>query len=338
MGVIVTVYKKVTKELYCQFLIAAQTNFTATNFSDHTSDIAHDSVTRFLSGTKLTPRALWDYSKPLINPTKGVLIIDDTVLDHWYGDDIELVKWQYSGTHHRVVRGIGVITLLWSRKHTSDHIPTDFRIYHPKTDGKTKNQHVREMLSSAYYRGFKPEVIIMDSFYSSVDTLHQITDYDWNFVAGVRQNRIVFVISEGHATKYSVETIDLPPEGVIVRLKEYGMVKLFKLVAADGKVEYVVTNNLNSSHPDVRDAYARRWKIEEFHRGLKQTTGVEMCQSRTARAQRTHIFCSILSFLAFEKKRLEEAITWYEAKRTIISDSIFSYLKSPFIPLPQPDP
>lgn len=332
------VYKKVTKEIYCQFLIAAQTNFTATNLSNHSSDIAHDSVTRFLSGTKLTPRALWDYAKPLVNLTSGVLIIDDTVLDHWYGKDIGLVKWQYSGTHHRVVRGIGVITLLWSRKDTNDHIPVDFRIYHPKTDGKTKNQHVRDMLSSAQYRGFKPELVVMDSFYASVDTLHKIQDYKWIFVAGVRQNRTVFVISEEQASKYSVETIEIPIGGIIVRLKEYGMVKLFKLVATDGKVEYVVTNNLSFFHSDIRDAYARRWKIEEFHRGLKQTTGVEMCQSRTARSQRTHIFCSILSFLAFEKKRLEEAITWYEAKRTIISDSIFSYLKSPFIPLPNPSP
>lgn len=332
------VYKKVTKELYCQFLIAAQTNFTATNLSNHTSDIAHDSVTRFLSGTKLTPRTLWDYAKPMVNLTNGILVIDDTVLDHWYGEDIELVKWQYSGTHHRVVRGIGVITLLWSRKNSDDHIPTDFRIYYPATDGKTKNQHVRDMLHPARYRGFTPQVVVMDSFYASVDTLHKIQDCGWMFVAGVRQNRIVFEISGGKATKYSVETIDIPEGGIIVRLKEYGMVRLFKLVATNGKVEYVVTNNINSSHPDVRDAYAGRWKIEEFHRGLKQTTGVEMCQSRTQRSQRTHIFCSILTFLAFERKRLEETISWYEAKRTIISDSIFSYLKSPFIPLPQPDP
>ena len=59
-----------------------------------------------------------------------------------------------------------------------------------------------------------------------------------------------------------------------------------------------------------------------------------MCQSRTKRAQRTHIFCSILSFLALEKKRMEDNISWYEAKRKIISDCLFAYLKQPMITLP----
>lgn len=335
---IITVYKKVTKELYCQFLIAAQGNFTATNFSDHISNTAHDSVTRFLSGTKLTPRALWDYSKTLVDLNGGVLIIDDTVLDHWYGKNIDLVKWQYSGTHHRVVQGIGLINLLWSRERSDDHIPVDFRLYHPDTDGRSKNAHAREMLKAARWRGFNPGLVTMDSWYASVDTLHLINDYKWVFVAGVKSNRTLFVIDSAKATKYSVNRIEIPPDGIVVRLKDYGMVRLFQLVATDGKTEYTVTNSLNSKSSDVRDAYARRWSIEEFHRGLKQVTGIEMCQSRTQRSQRTHIFCSILSFLAFEKKRLEEKVTCYEAKRTIIADSIFFYLRNPFIPLPQPSP
>ena len=35
-----------------------------------------------------------------------------------------------------------------------------------------------------------------------------------------------------------------------------------------------------------------RWKIEEFHRELKQLTGVEACQCRQARIQRNHIACA----------------------------------------------
>lgn len=332
------VYKKCTKELYCQFLIAAQRNFTATNLSRHLEDTAHDSITRFLVNTKLTPNILWEYSRPMVDLENGVLIVDDAVLDHWYGKDIELVKWQYSGTHHRVVQGIGLTNLLWSRPNSDDHIPIDFRLYHPSTDGRTKNEHVREMLKLAYHRGIVPIYVVMDSFYSSVESLHLINDYNWIFIAGVKSNRTVFKINEGKATKYSVSTIPIPKDGVMVHLKKFGMVKLFELVAKNGKVRYIVTNNLKSTYSVIRKAYARRWKIEEFHRGLKQTAGVAKCQSRVQRAQRTHIFCSILSFLAFEKKRLEEKITWYEAKRSITSDAIFSYLKSPFIPLPAHTP
>ena len=31
-----------------------------------------------------------------------------------------------------------------------------------------------------------------------------------------------------------------------------------------------------------------RWKVEEFHRELKQLTGVESCQCRKGRIQRNH--------------------------------------------------
>ena len=329
--------KKCSKELYCQFLIAAQNNFTATNFSNHIEGIAHDSITRFLSQTKLTPNILWEYAKPLVDFTSGSLVVDDTVLDHFFGEKIGLTKWQYSGTHHRVVRGIGLTNLLWTDEEGKAHIPTDFRVYHPETDGYTKNQHTRQMLTLAKHRGFKPHFVVMDSWYASVDTLHLIDDYDWIFVCGLKGNRIVFTKElNGKMKKWHIDELPLPKEGRIVHLKDFGKVRVFLLVAPNGKEDYYATNNLNSTLKDVGDAAALRWRIEEFHRGLKQTTGVEMCQSTTARSQRTHIFCSILSFLALEKKRLEEGITWYESKRRIISDSLFLYLKQPLIKLPTP--
>jgi len=272
----------------------------------------------------------------LVNLTLGNLIIDDSVLDHWYGKKIGLTRWQYSGTHHRVVHGIGLTTLLWTGER-SEHIPTDFRIYAPDVDGATKNQHCREMLTLARHRGFQPKLVVMDSWYAAVDTLRLIADYHWVFVCGLKGNRIVFTKEEGGKMKrWAISNLPIPPEGKIVHLKDFGQVKVFLLVAPNGKEDYYCTNNLSLTPSDIRDASAQRWKIEEYHRGLKQTTGVEMCQSRTARSQRTHIFCSILSFMALEKKRIEEGITWYESKRRIIADSIFLYLKQPLIPLPNP--
>jgi len=323
--------KKCSKELYCQFLIAAQKNFTATNFADHTDKMAHDAVTRFLSETKLRPRDLWEYSSQFVEKTSGYLVCDDSVLDKWYGKDIKLTRWQYSSTHHRLVQGIGLTTLLWTKQ--EEHIPIDFRVYAPEDDGFTKNEHFREMLCLAKQRGMKPEAVVMDSWYSALDTLHQINDYKWVFIAGLKSNRIVNT-APGKQNKYQIKDLPIPEQGRIVHLKKFGQVKVFRIATKDGRVEYYATNNLSATSPDIRDAAACRWKIEEYHRGLKQTTGIENCQSRTARSQRTHIFCSILSFLALEKKRLEDGVTWYESKRRIIADSLFLYLKQPLIPLP----
>ena len=63
---------------------------------------------------KLTPRLLWDNAKPSIEAdAAGYLIFDDTVLDKRFSQSIELVRRQYSGNEHRVIRGIGLISCLY---------------------------------------------------------------------------------------------------------------------------------------------------------------------------------------------------------------------------------
>lgn len=328
------VKRKCSKESYCQFLIATQNNFTATNFASLTDNLSHDSISRFLSRTKLTPKILWEYSQTFVSLESGYLICDDSVLDHPYGEQIGLAKWQYSGTHHDVVFGIGLTTLLWTGgKDMDEHIPVDFRIYAKQEDGNTKNDHFRQMLTTAKTRGFKPNKVLMDGFYASLGNLKLINQYGWIFVTRLKSNRLVST-APGKQNRHPLKEIEIPQEGLILHLKGFGMVKVFLIDFQNGNKEYIGTNDLTLSLEDARLAGAQRWKIEEYHRGLKQTVGIEMCQSRNKRAQRTHIFCSILSFLALEKKRMEDNISWYEAKRKIISDALFSYLKSPLITLP----
>ena len=277
---------------------------------------------------------MWEYSRPFVDLKSGYLICDDSVLDHWYGEGIKLAKWQYSGTHHKVVYGIGLTTLLWTDGSGEKHIPINFRVYAKSQDGYTKNDHFRQMLILAKHKKFAPQYVLFDSWYSVVKTLHQLNDWKWKFVCGLQSNRKVADIKGKPYKKLS--EIGVPDEGAILHLKDFGSIKVFCIVAKKGKVQYLATNSFSLTFPDIQDVAARRWRVEEYHRGLKQVTGVEMCQARTGRSQRTHIFCSILSFLALEKKRLEEGITWYEAKRKIISDALFSYLASPMIPLPVP--
>lgn len=328
------VKRKCSKENYCQFLIATQTNFTATNLASLTDNLSHDSVSRFLSKTKLTPKVLWEYSQPFVSLSSGYLICDDSVLDHPYGKGIGLAKWQYSGTHHDVVFGIGLTTLLWTGgKDADEHIPVDFRIYAKDEDGNTKLDHFTDMLKTARIRGFNPELVLMDGFYASLNCLKLIHQYDWIFVTRFKSNRLVST-APGKENRHQLKDIEVPGGGRILHLKGFGMVKVFLIDFQNGNKEYIGTNDLHLTQKDARSAAAQRWKIEEYHRGLKQTTGIEMCQSRIKRSQRTHIFCSILSFLALEKKRLEDNISWYEAKRQIISDALFAYLKQPMIPLP----
>ncbi len=69
-------------------------------------------------------------------------------------------------------------------------------------------------------------------------------------------------------------------------------VKLFRIESSTGRTEYIATNDLSQSDADATDQECRvRWKIEQLHREIKQTTGIGKCQCRKLRAQRNHIAC-----------------------------------------------
>ena len=325
----------INKELYCQYLIASPKRYSQVGLAElFDNDPAHDSYTRWISNTKLKPKILWEYAKPMVKQNEGFLIVDDTVLDKWYGPEIEPVYGQYSGKHHRAVNGIGVINLIWNGKakpEEAEHIPADFRVYDPERDGKTKNQHCHDLIEGAYRRGFRDLTFLADCSYSDLGTLKQIRRYGWTFVVGIKSNRKVSLSPHKQQSLSEAAT----QEGVICYLRGFGKVKIIKIERPERRnIDYIATNDLSLSSRVIRQANKRRWKVEEFHRGEKQTVGIERCQSRLQRAQRNHVLCSSLAFLAVEKYRLEHGISWQESEYRVIMDALRDYLKKPFVPIP----
>ena len=72
--------QKCSVDLYVDFLIASQKQYSGVELSRVSPrPMAHDAVSRWLSTEKLTPKTVWENSQHLVEPTKGYLIIDDTV-------------------------------------------------------------------------------------------------------------------------------------------------------------------------------------------------------------------------------------------------------------------
>lgn len=70
---------KNTRQIYCQYLISSQINYTCTNLADHTEGLDYNSVYRYLKGNKLTPALIWEKVKDhLVTSENGYLIYDVT--------------------------------------------------------------------------------------------------------------------------------------------------------------------------------------------------------------------------------------------------------------------
>jgi len=74
-----------------------------------------------------------------------------------------------------------------------------------------------------------------------------------------------------------------------------------------------------------------RWKIEEFHRELKQLTGIEFCQCRLGKIQKNHIACAMLVWNFLKRLSVKIGKTIYQVKHELLSDYLGSELKYPSI-------
>jgi len=72
------------------------------------------------------PKDLFNEAKQLVNLIGGTVNVDDTTLDKPYSQKMALVGHFWSGKHHRVVKGLSLITLYYKRRarsQSADQLP-----------------------------------------------------------------------------------------------------------------------------------------------------------------------------------------------------------------------
>jgi len=329
----------ITKKQYIEYLLTTPINYTCSNLSEHLEKVSHDVVTDFLQNSKFTPKDVWNLVKERIDDSEeAFLLVDDSVQNKQYAHAIETVKLQYSGNEHGLVKGIGLVNLVHTNGFEGDFYPIDYRLYDPEADGKTKNEHFREMFIRANSdKQIKARNIAFDSWYASVDNLKLIYRSGWTFFTTLKSNRKVSLSKEtGYQDLEDIQwTSETLRSGQPVRIKEVPFwLKLFKLVDTNGNIEWVITNNLAEDFTRLRaiEAIQVRWQVEEFHRSFKQLTGSEKCQCRKARSQRNHLACCYSAWVAIKVKAKEMKRTIYQLRNGLFAEYLKSQLRNPTIP------
>lgn len=319
---------------YLQFLIASQGPVSCTEAA-RVQPVApfapaHDAFTRLLTRLEPDPETLWQEAEPLVQKAKGALLIDDSTLDKPYARHIGLVTRHWSGKHKKPVRGINLITLLWSDGDRK--IPVDYRLY-SKADGLTKHDHFWELLLMAKARGFAPKYVLFDTWYASLENLKRVRDHGWLWLTKLRGDRKV---TPADRRCRALDEVAVAAAGTVLHLRGYGFVRVFRIDAPDGDTEYWATNDLGMD-AGMRRHYAEvSFAIENYHRELKQCCGVERCAARSSRAQRNHIGLALRAFLRLEWHHFTTGVSAFEAKWGLVREAIRSYLSGPWLTLPKP--
>ena len=328
----------VTRLDYCQYLLVSQINYTLTNFADHSERFSHDQINRYLSGEKITPRLVWEnVARQVIQTEKGYLVFDDTVLDKNHAFAIELVRRQYSGNAHGIIKGIGVVTCVYINPQLDDFWLIDYRIYDPQGDGKSKLDHVQEMLQYAvHHKQLLFQAVLMDTWYATKGLMLFIESLQKVYYCPLKDNRQVDD-SGGQHTYRRVDALDWNADelqsGKRLKIKGFPKdhkVQCFRVEVSTHRTDFVVTNDLAQNSTEATQQACRlRWKIEQLHRESKQVTGLESCQCRKARIQRNHIGCALLVWVNLKRLATQTAQTVYQLKHRLLEDYLCQQLKNP---------
>jgi hypothetical protein len=329
---------QVTRIDYCQYLLSSQINYTLTYFADHSQKYSHDAINRLLAQDRMTPRLVWENVRSEVRQvTNGYLVFDDTVIDKSYSRQIELVRRQYSGNAHGVIRGIGVVTCVYVNPESEEYWLIDYRIFDPDGDGKSKLDHVHEMLThSVYQKQLLFRGVLMDSWYAARPFMCYIEQLQKVYYCPLKDNRLVDETDGVHPYR-RVDSLTWnsheQAHGKLVKIKDFPRghrVKLFRLVLSTQRTDFVATNDIAQDDTlATQEVCGLRWKIEQFHRETKQLSGLEGCQCRLARIVRNHIACAMLVWVRLKQLAAQSNQTLYRLKHGLLDDYMIQQLRNP---------
>jgi len=339
-------------DLYSDYLLSSVGATTATGLSRMLDGaVSHDQVTRFLSEKVKTSSDLWRLVKPLvrqIESAEGVLIFDDSIEEKPYTDENEIICWHFDHTQGRNVKGINFLTALYHSQGVS--LPVAFHLiakteeYVDEKSGKlkrrsptTKNDHYRQMLQVCVRNGLPFRYVLNDSWYAAADNMMFIRhELDRHFIMALKSNRkVALSMQDKSQGRYlTVSTLALP-EGTVheIYLESVDFPLLLKKQVFTNEdsstgILYLVTSDLTLDATQLTTIYQTRWKVEEYHRSLKQNASLAKSPTRTVTTQTNHFFVALCTFVKLEWLRTQTKLNHYALKSKIYLSALLSAFHS----------
>ncbi|HEV8052911.1 MAG TPA: transposase [Parachlamydiaceae bacterium] len=330
-------------DIYTDYLISQNHQATATGLSFLLDgQISHDKITRFLNRNNFNSKDLWHYVKPQVRKLEqekgGVLILDDTIEEKPYTDENEIVCWHFSHAKGGCVKGTNLLSSLV--RYGDIAFPIGFEIIfkdlhycdlktkkEKRQSSITKNQHFRSLIKQAVTNEVKFDYVLADNWFGAKDNMEFI-HYELKkfFIFGMKANRLI-AFSEEERKNGQYQNLNQfnfqDGEKRIIWLKDIAfpvalVTKIFKNEDGSTGTLHIVTNDLGNDADRIYEVYQKRWRIEEYHKSIKQNTSLEKSPTKVVRSQKNHIFASIISYCKLEFLKIKTTLNHFALKYKLI--------------------
>ena len=114
------------------------------------------------------------------------------MMDKNFSRRMELVRIQYSDNAHGIIKGIDVVTCVYVNPEIDQFWIIAYRIYDPEGDGKTKLDHMQDMLlNCVYQKKLEFWAVLMDTWYATKEMMLQIEKFGKIYYCPLKDNRQV---------------------------------------------------------------------------------------------------------------------------------------------------
>jgi uncharacterized protein YrzB (UPF0473 family) len=173
----------------------------------------------------------------------------------------------------------------------------------------------------------KFEYVLAVNWFGSKENMEFIhNQLNKKFIFGIKTNRLVALANqEGIKRKYQdLNSLNLKDnEKRIVWLKElpFAVVvvkKEFKNEDGSKGTLYLVSNDLDKEGELICQDYQKRWRIEEYHKSIKENASLAKLPTKVERSQRNHIFSAIIAYCKLEFLRINTCLNHFGLKYKLI--------------------
>ncbi len=268
------------------------------------------------------------------------LIIDDTLIER-NGKTIEEAQLHFDHNSNSYINGHQFFTTILRTPLLQ--LPLFPQLYSKNTDSKIEMAH--NLLDKLDSESIKIDTVLFDSWYSEEELIQKCKRMGARVICSIKTNRNVMLAGENrwrslsfisdriHSQKLTSQVIEENTYltwSHIVKLTHLPSIKLIISEESDkdgkfiGKAHLISTNAFNSAEEIIR-AYKLRWKIENYHRDIKQNLGfAKVFFTRREGIVRHAIFASIayavLSLFMYRKgisMTIGECCEYIQNKSTI---------------------
>ena len=321
-----------TLDLYTDYLISSTGQTSATGLSRLLDgQVSHDQVTRWLSRSYLDSAQVWARAKPLIRRAEqqrpaeefAVLIVDDSILEKAHTAPSALICTHWDHSQGRFVKGLNFVSLLYQAGDLALPIAVeliekteavwDVKAQKNKAKSKyTKNEYLRAMLRVAQQQ-VAYHYLLADSWYASAENLNAVLDLGHDFVVALESSRPV-AWSEADRAQGRFQAVDAlafpdeQPLRVYLRSVQPAVLvtrQVFTNKDGSQGTLYLVSSDTRLNHAQMTTIYQRRWKVEEYHKSLKQNASMGKSPTKTPDTQANHFFAAVLAYIKLEVLKLK---------------------------------